>query len=246
MRVNVNNNIFLVERVSPPPAKALGNNNGSGMPSSNEESYTIKGSVKFANGKPVDGIKIQVMDSDQEAFQDRNDDLIAIVPINDSNGTFEITFDTKAFKDGWLEGNPDIYLMVRNAVDGQVIHKTEIRKGIKQNSSELVFNITINSLEEEYGGTLGTNNNNNDNTLYDPFGGNNDRIITAFMRIGDFVQFVPSDIQRNFTLIISSINGWTFYTREDMWRKIKYDGPQVPRYPWRDDRHSHKLSWEKV
>jgi hypothetical protein len=231
--------------VSPPPAMALGNNKGSPMPSSNEETYTIKGSVKFPNGKPVNGIKIQLMDSDQEAFQDRNDDLIAIVPVNDSDGTFEITFDAKAFKDGWLEGNPDIYLMVRNATDGQVIHKTEIRKGIKQNSTDLVFNITINSLEEEYGGKLG-NNNNNDNTLYDPFEGNNERIITAFMRLGDVVQFVPSEIQRNFTLIISSINGWTFYTRDDMWRKIKYDGPQVPRYPWRDDRHSHTLSWGKV
>jgi hypothetical protein len=244
LKVNINNNMFPVEPVSPPPAMALGNNNGSRL-SPNQETYTIKGSIKYPDGKPVNGIKIQVMDSDQEAFQDRNDDVIAIVPINVSDGTFEVTFDTKAFNDGWLEGNPDIYLMVRNAADGQVIYKTEIRKGIKQNSTDHIFDITINSLEEEYGGNLGSSNNNN-NTLYDPYEGNNDKIIAAFMRLGDVVQFVPSDIQRNFMLIVSSINGWTFYTREDMWRKIEYDGPQVPRYPWRNDSHSHKLSWEKV
>jgi hypothetical protein len=88
--------------------------------------------------------------------------------------------------------------------------------------------------------------NNNTSTLYDPFQGNNDRVIAAFTRLGDVVQLVPGDIHRNFALLVSSINAWTLYTREDMWRKIEYDGPQVPRYPWRVDGHSHKLSWEEM
>jgi hypothetical protein len=210
--------------------------------SSSEDSYTIKGRVKYPSGEPAKGIKIQVMDSDQEVFQDHNDDVIAIIPVNEADGTFEITFDSKPFKDGWLEGHPDIYLMVRNALDGQVVYKSEIRKGVKQNSSDLVFDITINSLEEGY---VGIQHNNDDNNipLYDPFQGNNDRVVAAFTRLGDVIQFVPGDIQRNFALLLSSINGWTFYTREDVWRKIEYDGPQVPRYPWRET-HSHKLSWE--
>jgi hypothetical protein len=204
-----------------------------------EGTYTIKGSVKYPDSKPVRGIKIQVMDSDQEAFQDHNDDVIAIVPVNDSDGTFEVVFDPKAFKDGWLDGNPDVYLMVRNASDGQVIHKTEIRKGVEQeDSSHLIFDITVNSIEEEY-----SIDNQNNNTLHDPFQGNNERVLAAFSRLGDVVQFVPGDIHRNFALLVSSINGWTFYTQEAMWRKIGYDGPQIPRYPWRE-RHSHKLSWE--
>jgi hypothetical protein len=211
--------------------------------SSSEDSYTIKGSVKYPNGNPVREIKIQAMDSDQEVFQDHNDDVIAIVSVNDSDGAFEITFDPKLFKDGWLEGDPDIYLMVRNALDGQVIHKTEIRKGVKQNSSDLIFDITINSIEECIDNQ--GNSNNNNSTLYDPFQGNNDRVVAAFTRLGDVVQIVPGDIQRNLALLVSSINAWTFYTREDMWRRIRYDGPQVPRYPWRDERHSHKLSWEE-
>ena len=210
---------------------------------SSDDSYTVKGSVKYPSGEPVKGIKIQVMDSDQEVFQDHNDDVIAIIPVNDADGTFEITFDSKPFKDGWLEGHPDIYLMVRNAVDGQVVYKTEIRKGVKQNSSDLNFDITINSIEEYYYSDNQDSNSNNNNTLYDPYQGNNDRVIAAFTRLGDVVQLVPGDIQRNFVLLVSSINGWTLYTREDMWRKIEYDGPQVPRYPWRET-HSHKLAWE--
>jgi hypothetical protein len=220
-------------------AMTTGNTSTNTTTSSSEDSYTIKGSVKYPNGEPVKGVKIQAMDSDQEVFQDHNDDVIAIVSVNDSDGIFEITFDSKLFKDGWLEGHPDLYLMVRNALDGQVVYKTEIRKGVKQNSSDLVFDIRINSIEEEYV----DNQVNNNNTLYDPFQGNNDRVIAAFTRLGDIVQIVPGDIQRNLALLVSSINGWTLYTREDMWRKIEYDGPQVPRYPWREP-HSHKLAWE--
>jgi hypothetical protein len=230
--------------MSGPPEATTGNNNNTTTAGtkSSRDTYTIKGSVKYPDGKPVRGIKVQVMDSDQEAFQDHNDDVVAIVPINDSDGTFEVVFDSKAFKEGWLEGRPDVYIIVRNALDGQVIHKTEIRKGVEQNSSDLIFDITIKSIEEGYNSDH-QNIDYNNNTLYDPFQGNNERVIAAFMRLGDVVQFVPSDIHRNFMLLVSSINGWTFYTQEAMWRKIEYDGPQVPRYPWRE-RHSHKLSWE--
>ena len=228
--------------MSTPPGMTTDNTDTTTSSSSSEDSYTIKGSVKYPDGEPVKGVKIQAMDSDQEVFQDHNDDVIAIVSVNDSDGTFEITFDSKPFRDGWLEGYPDLYLMVRNALDGQVVYKTKIRKGVKQNSSDLVFDITINSIEEEY---VGNQINNNNSTLYDPFQGNNDRVIAAFTRLGDVLQLVPGDIQRNFALLVSAINAWTLYTREDMWRRIEYDGPQVPRYPWRDDGHSHKLSWEK-
>jgi hypothetical protein len=226
--------------MSTPPGMTTGDANTT-TSSSSEESYTIKGSVKYLNGEPVKGIKIQAMDSDQEVFQDHNDDVIAIASLNDSDGTFEITFDSKLFRDGWLEGHPDLYLMIRNALDGQVIYKTEIRKGVKKNSSDLVFDITINSIEEEYG----DNQVSSGNTLHDPFQGNNDRVLAAFTRLGDVIQLVPGDINRNFALLVSSINAWTLYTREDMWRRIGYDGPQIPRYPWRDEGHSHKLSWEE-
>lgn len=210
--------------------------------SSSEENYTIKGTIKYPNGEPAKGVKIQAMDSDQEVFQDHNDDIIAITSINDSDGTFEIDFDSKSFKDGWLEGNPDLYLIIRNAQDGHVINKTEIRKGVKRDSPDLVFDVTINSIEEEYIDNLANNNTSS----YDPFQGNTERVVAAFTRLGDVVQVVPTDIPRNLALLVSSINAWTLYTREDVWERIRYDGPQVPRYPWCDEGHSHKLSWEEV
>jgi hypothetical protein len=233
--------------VSAPPAITTDNNNGnndSTTATSSKDSYTIKGSVKYPDGKPLSGVKIQLMDSDQEAFQDHNDDVIDIVSVNDSDGTFEVTFDASTFKDGWLEGRPDIYLIVRNALDGQIFHTTAIRKAVKQNSSDLIFDIMINSIEEAYDGS--SISQGNYLTLDDPFQGNIDRVIAAFTRLGDTVQFVPNDIHRDFALVVSAINAWTVYTREDTWRKIGYDGPQVPRYPWREETHSHKLSWEEA
>ena len=214
--------------------------NNSTTTSSSEESYTIKGSIRYPNGEPVKGIKVQAMDSDQEVFQDHNDDIISIASVNDSEGTFEINFDPKPFRDGWLEGYPDLYLMVRNALDGQVIYRTEIRKGVKPNSPDLIFDIVINSVEGAYSFNETPKNGN----LSDPFLGNNDRVIAAFTRLEDVIQLLPGDINRNFALLVSAINAWTLYTREDVWRRIEYDGPQVPRYPWQEDGHSHKLSWE--
>ena len=87
--------------MSKPPGMTTDNTDTTSSSSSSEDSYTIKGSVKYPNGEPVKGIKIQAMDSDQEVFQDHNDDIIAISPVNDSDGTFEITFDSRPFRDGW-------------------------------------------------------------------------------------------------------------------------------------------------
>jgi hypothetical protein len=43
----------------------------------------------------------------------------------------------------------------------------------------------------------------------------------------------------------SSINAWFVYAQEYSWKKIGYDGPQVPKYPRKDPKHKHILSWEK-
>ena len=141
---------------------------------SSAESYTIRGIVKYSDGTTAKSIKVQTMDSDQELFQDHNDDIIAIASINGSDGTFKITFDSKDFKDGWLEGNPDIYLIIRDASDGAILHKSEIRKGLKRDSPDLNFNIVLDS-----SGLTGAK---------DPYVGNNDRVITAFSQIGDEVE----------------------------------------------------------
>jgi hypothetical protein len=134
-----------------------------------------------------------------------------------------------------LEKNPEIYLILRNE-HGQVVHRTET---IKVKSDENVngiitipANITINQKQQQI--------NLPNTSLY----WNNQRILSAFSSIGDTTTLNNSEFQRNFRLLISSINAWLTYTNDVIWKKIGYDGPQVPRYPWRVPDHRHKLAWE--
>jgi hypothetical protein len=198
-------------------------------------SYLIKGTLKDSEGRPITDVKVQAMDSDQKWFEDRNDDILDSKWVND-DGTFEIRFYTDQFQEGGtLEGKPDIYLIVRNSV-GQIIHTTEIRRGVDtSNIQNLTFNITLHSLEKLPAQPLPP----------DPYLSNNERVIAAFGRLSDVSEFQVNDITRIFGLLKSSINAWSLYTTEYMWNTIGYDGPQVPRYPWREQGHSHKLSWEK-
>lgn len=199
-------------------------------------SYLIKGTLKDSERKPITGVKIQAMDSDQKWLEDRNDDIIDSKWVND-DGTFEISFDDQQFQEGGpLEGKPDIYLIVRNSL-GQIIHTTEIRRGVDASDIQnLTFNITLDSLEKLPAPQA---------LPPDPYLSNNERVIAAFGRLSDVSEFQLNDITRIFGLLKSSINAWSLYTTEYMWNTIGYDGPQVPRYPWREQGHSHKLSWEK-
>ena len=197
--------------------------------------YILKGTIKDYEGKAVSHVKVQAMDSDQKWFEDRNDDILDSKWVND-DGTFEISFDNQQFQDkGPLEGKPDIYLILRNSI-GQIIHTTEIRRGVDPSDIQnLTFNITLNSLEKLPAQPLPP----------DPYLSNNERVIAAFGRLGDVSEFQLNDIIRIFRLLNSSITAWSLYTTEYMWSIIGYDGPQVPRYPWREQGHSHRLSWEK-
>ena len=88
----------------------------------------------------------------------------------------------------------------------------------------LTFNIILDSLEKPPAQPLPP----------DPYVSNNERVIAAFGRLGDVSEFQLEDIIRIFRLLNSSINAWSLYTTEYMWNAIGYDGPQVPRYPWRE------------
>ena len=129
--------------------------------------YTLKGRLTDSQSKPIRGMKVEVLDSDQNWFEDHNDDLINSKWADD-DGTFEITFDTKQFQDaGWIEGKPDIYLKVRNVL-GQVVHTTEVRKGVDSSDTQaLTFNIILESLE----------NRTAQPPPPDPYASNNERVI---------------------------------------------------------------------
>jgi hypothetical protein len=196
--------------------------------------YLIKGKITDATGKAINNLNLQAMDSDQEWLEDHNDDLLGSSKTG-TDGSFEIRFDDSTFSDSWVEQKPEIYLIVRNE-NGQIVHRTEsvkIESYDKTNGTiSIPKNITLDSIEKMSDQTS-TN-------LY----WNNERILSAFSSVGDTITFNNSDFQRNFGLLISSINAWLIYTNEIIWKKIDYDGPQVPRYPLQSE-HTHKLSWEQ-
>ncbi len=200
--------------------------------------YIINGKIKDSVGNPIRNVKVEAMDSDQKWFEDHYDDLIDSKWVN-NDGTFEIPFDKKRIQEGWLEGNPDIYLMVRNSF-GQIIHRTEIRRGVNiSDSKNLYFEIILNSLEKQQQQKQSTQS-----SPPDPYLSNNQRVIAAFGRLADVSEFQINDIARILSLLTRSINAWSLYTTEYMWKVIGYDGPQVPKYPWREPGHTHKLKWE--
>ena len=199
--------------------------------------YTITGIVMDTKKNPIQKVMVQAMDSDQIWYEDRNDDLIESTWVND-DGTFEILLDKERFDDSLLEKKPEFYLVVRNSL-GQIIHVTEpnqeIRKSSLNSKTSLYFEIVLTSTEKEI-----------IETPSDPYLANNERVIAAFQRLGDVSEFRLNDISRILRLLNTSINAWSLYTAEYTWKTIGYDGPQVPRYPWKSLGHSHKLSWEKV
>jgi hypothetical protein len=194
--------------------------------------YVIKGRISDTAGKSLAGIiYVQAVDSDQQLYEDHDDDIIATVRAK-SDGSFEIPFDKESFQDNWLEGNPDLYLVIRKE-SGQVIHKTEIRKGVQPgDSARLMFEVVLESLEKPV------------TPDPHPYDQNINRVIAAFASLGDTIELRTEDTMRNLALFSSSIDGWTHYTNELAWKSIGYDGPQVPRYSWKQN-HVHKLAWEK-
>ena len=125
-----------------------------------------------------------------------------------------------------------VYLFIRNSC-GQIIKKTETKEIDSDSNNLIYFDIIIQSTEKI---PLPISP--------DPYSSNGERIISSFERLGDVSEFHLNDISRIFNLLNRSINAWTFYTNEYDWKVIGYDGPQVPKYPWKEN-HIHKLSWEK-
>lgn len=187
--------------------------------------FSVKGVILDPNNNPISDLIVQAMDSDQGFFEDHNDDLLESAS-TDAKGSFEITFDESTFKDRWLENEPETYLIVRNE-KGQILHRTDTIETSKP------LKITLNSVEKK-----------TDLPNIDPYASNVSRVISAFRSLADVTTFSSYDFERNLRLLTSSINAWIVYTNEAVWKKIGYDGPQVPRYPFRSPNHSHKLSWD--
>jgi hypothetical protein len=199
--------------------------------------YSIKGTIINLETHH-NSLKIQAMDSDKQFFEDHNDDLLGSAWTS-LDGSFEITFDDLTFSDNWLEKSPEIYLLIRNE-NGQIIHKTDILKieSIDKNKEEQIeipVTLNLDSLDNKI--ELLTTSN-------DIYANNSQRILSAFSSLGDVITLNNSNAARNFQLLSSSINAWLIYANELGWKIIGYDGPQVPKHPFKLPGHSHRLAWE--
>ena len=194
-----------------------------------EELFVVRGTVKDSAGNPVTKVKVFALDSDQGLFEDHNDDLLGSDWVK-PDGTFEISFSPALFKEAVVEGDVDLYFVVRNS-RGEIVTRTEPRRGLDLQKGDAPFEITVSSTEKNAG------------SAEDPYLRNMDRTLAAFAGLGDVATVSNSDFARVFSLLNSSINAWVVYTRENAWRYIGYDGPQVPLRP-RGSEHAHKLEWE--
>ena len=184
--------------------------------------YTVKGQIQNVNNSKF---YVEILDSDQHWFDDRINDLLGSSWTDDS-GKFEVTFMDDAYRDNWLEGKPELFVIVRNEL-GVICHTTKTKSPSNPNdAANLTFDITIQK-----------ENSFDDN----PYDAANIKRIAAFARVGDSID-LTDNVRNSFRLLTQTINAWLLYTNESKWDLIKYDGPQVKRYPWRNQ-HTHKLKW---
>jgi len=186
--------------------------------------YTVVGQIHNSNQSKF---YVELLDNDQHWFDDRVDDILGS-SWTDNFGKFEISFDDKLFKDGWFEGKPELFVIVRDEF-GKIIYKTKTQSPSNPNDHEnLFFNI---EMQKEI------------SFVDNPYDATNARRISAFTRIGDGID-LTDNVQNSSRLLMQTLNAWLLYTNENKWTVIGYDGPQVQRYPWRKS-HPHKLKWNR-
>lgn len=201
--------------------------------------YSIKGTIVGSRTQHFINLKIQAMDNDKQFFEDHNDDLLGSSWVKSDN-SFQITFDDSLFNDNLLEKAPEIYLVMRNE-NGQIIHKTDTLKIDTSDKSKEIVEIPITISLDSINNQIGLLS-----TSTDIYSNNSQRILSAFSSLGDVITLNNSNAVRNFQLLTSSINAWLIYTNEHSWKRIGYDGPQVPRFPFKSPNHSHSLAWEQM
>jgi len=90
------------------------------------EYYTITGRIIDKDGQSISDYHVQAFDKDPGIYFHPDDRLGKY--ITDNEGSFKIIFTDDAFND-WFEGNPEIYLVIRNN-EGRIIKTTETKKTV--------------------------------------------------------------------------------------------------------------------
>ena len=186
--------------------------------------YTITGRIRDENNQAVEGYTVQAFDKDPGIYLHPDDRLGKA--LTSSDGSFKITFTDDAFKD-WLEGNPEIYLVIRDR-EGRILITTESKKNI---TGKIDFQIKLgrpmlNPLES------------------DLYANNFERMIAALKNIGDAADLSRSDVKMIFELLLRTESSWIIY-RDQLVRLQGYDGIQVPKQP-RKEEHHHITRWDRA
>lgn len=215
------------------------------------KTYSLNGRIIDANKKPIEDAHILAYDED---FIKSGDFLGEAT--TDSAGLFKITFDESKFKKPWeiFEGQPDVVIIIEDSTGRQLL-KTKTKKTDKEieyhikisdnkpdpNSKDIYsdnFRRILATLNE-VGANIGLENTINLNML---------RNKNLQMEIRDSLQnFVNGndDRQNNFQNLMAAVSGLVNATlEEDHIGRIGYDGPQVPRYPRREN-YDQVIMWPR-
>ena len=185
--------------------------------------YTITGRIRDESNQAAQGYIVQAFDKDPKIYLHPDDRLGKA--ITDNEGTFRITFTEDAFKD-WLEGNPDIYLVIRNRT-GKIAITTESKENVtkKVDIQIKTGKTSPNPLEP------------------DIYASNFERMIASLRNVGDAADLSKSDVRTIFELLLRTLSSWTIY-RDELSSLHGYDAIQVPKQPRREE-HNHITRWDK-
>jgi hypothetical protein len=185
------------------------------------------------------------------------DDLLG-QSTTDSNGIFKIDFDKSKFSKAWelLEGTPDVYLVINDSHRNQLL-KTKVM----QTRKEIDYHVKNNGEHDTP-----------DPNAKDIYAGNARRLITMLRDVGNILskenqinlnmlqnanlsEDIKKDIQNfvndnedrsnNFKQIIAVLASLSDTVLEELHiDDIGYDGPQVPRYP-RREQYNKVIIWPR-
>ena len=205
-------------------------------------SFDLYGKIIDKKNKPKKGLTVFAYDSDN-SFE--GDDFLGKSK-TDASGYFAINFTNQQFRKFWefLEGSPDIYLVVKNNKD-EVLMQTEVRKTKK----EIVYRLKLDSSDPDpsspdiYGdnfakliGTLnevgfgaGQENSINLSLLQNP-----NLAAEIQKRLQDNVNGFDRTME-NFNHLVAILNGVLYANIEDLGiNVIDYDAPYVKRNSWKE------------
>jgi hypothetical protein len=97
-------------------------------------SYTVKGCIQNIQQSKF---YVELLDNDQQWFDDRVDDLLGS-SWTDESGKFQIIFEGDLYRDNWFEGKPELFLIIRDG-SGKIVHKTNTKSPSNPNDSKEKF-----------------------------------------------------------------------------------------------------------